>query len=81
MPFVPDASIAVRDSGHLKEPLAYRIAPHNRVAGLVVEQIKCLLITLFIDQPMQRGPLRSIRRRGLRPVIVGIVDVLNDGLA
>ena len=76
-----DAAQLILDPGDVLEPCGDRIPPYDGVPRLVLKERQCFVITLVIDQAMQRPPARRIRTGHRGALVVRIVDVLHQGLA
>ena len=78
---VPGAAQRVGNAALLQEVLHDRVAPDDRMAGLVLQPRALIFVELRVDFAFQRGPLVAEPRRFLRAFVVAVVNVLNDGLA
>src|SRR5581483_8226615 len=74
---ISNASRGIGNMRFAPEPIAYRVAPDNRVASLIVELLQHGLVTLFIDSSAQPAPFfrEGLRFRGA--LVMRIVNILN----
>src|SRR6202021_257029 len=75
------AALFVRNSRKTVNPGADRVPPQDRLGCLVLEPRQNIAVTLFIDVSLDRFPLRDEIPSTVCAIIVGVVDVLDDGFS
>ena len=71
----------IRNAGDPQEPVVDRITPDDGMPGLILEPGEHRCVPLTIDQPLEPSPPDDEAGCLVRPLVVRVVDVLNDRLA
>src|ERR1700677_4892931 len=75
------AALFIGDTGFFEEVVADRIAPDDRVAGLIFETREHVVEALRVNVTLQRFPLIDEFGDFGSAVVVGIINILNDSFA
>ena len=76
-----DSAERVGNSRSSQEPIANCVAPDDGVAGLVFEAREHCLVASIIETAPHSLPLANVVGSGLRSLVMGIINVLNDCFA
>src|SRR5581483_4597484 len=76
-----DSALLIRNARRAEKPVVDSIAPDLRLAGLILQLCQHLTVALFIDPVGERFPFGHVVLGCLFPLVMQIVDRLDDSLA